>query len=435
MSMNQMTPPSRTEIEEALELTTARRGRRWLKRTLWLALLLGLVVGAWYGYWNYSAAGARITYDTSPATTADLTVTVSATGTIQPITQVDVGSEMSGVVRAVNVDDNSIVKAGDVLAVLDTERLEAQKLRSLAQIAAAEARLAQAKVTLAESRSLEERQTSLRKRGLSTEQSFDGAKFATLRGEAAIAAAEADLAGNRADLALIETDLKRSLITSPIDGIVLKRAAEPGQTVAASFQAPVLFTIAQDLTRVQLEAAVDEADMGAVKAAQKATFTVDAWRGRDFPAAIERLSYAPETVDGVVTYKAVLSAPNEDLALRPGMTATARIIVGQHEMALTVPNEALRYQPPRAAESAGFSVTQLFLPRFPRSERGRNAVAVDGSRDIYVLRNGAPVRLSIKTGASDGRRTLVREGELKDGDQVITAQRSQAGSQSSGVER
>lgn len=426
VTMNQMTPPSRAEIEEALDLTTARKGRRWLKRVFWLVLLAGLLAGGWYGYQSYSAAGAKITYDTLPATTADLTITVSATGTIQPITQVDVGSEMSGVVRDVNVDDNSIVKAGDVLAVLDTERLQAQKLRARAQIAAAEARLAQAKTSLAESKSLEERQTSLRKRGLSTEQSFDSAKFAALKGEAAIAAAEADLAGIKADLAIIETDLKRSLITSPIDGIVLKRAAEPGQTVAASFQAPVLFTIAQDLTRVQLEAAVDEADMGAVKAEQKATFTVDAYRGRDFPAAIERLSYAPETVDGVVTYKAILSAPNEDLALRPGMTATARIIVEQYEKALTVANEALRYQPPRVAESSGFSITSLFLPRFPRSERGKSAVSADGSRDIYVLRNGAPVKLTIKTGASDGRRTLVLDGELKDGDEVISAQRSQS---------
>jgi HlyD family secretion protein len=425
--MNQMTAPSRAEIEEALDLSTARKGRRWLKRLLWLALLAAMLAGATYAYNRYAASSAKITYDTLPATTADLTVTVSATGTIQPITQVDIGSEMSGVIRAVNVDDNDLVKAGDVLALLDTERLEAQKLRARAQIAAAEARLAQTRTSQEESKAQEERQTSLRKRGLSTEQSFDSAKYAALRGEAAIAAAEADLAGIKADLAIIETDLKRSIITSPIDGIVLKRTAEPGQTVAASFQAPVLFTIAQDLTRVQLEAAVDEADMGAVKAGQKATFTVDAYRGRDFPAAIERLSYAPETVDGVVTYKAILSAPNEDLALRPGMTATARIIVEQYEKALTVANEALRYQPPRVAESSGFSITQLFMPRFPRSERGKNAASADGSRDIYVLRNGAPVKLAIKTGASDGRRTLVREGELKDGDEVISAQRQSTG--------
>ena len=225
--MNQMTAPSRAEIEEALELSTARKGRRWLKRLLWLALLAAMLAGATYAYNRYAASSAKITYDTLPATTADLTVTVSATGTIQPITQVDIGSEMSGVIRAVNVDDNDLVKAGDVLALLDTERLEAQKLRARAQIAAAEARLAQTRTSQEESKAQEERQTSLRKRGLSTEQSFDSAKYAALRGEAAIAAAEADLAGIKADLAIIETDLKRSIITSPIDGVVLKRTAEP----------------------------------------------------------------------------------------------------------------------------------------------------------------------------------------------------------------
>ncbi len=427
MTMNQMIPPSRAEIEEALDLSTARQSRRWLKRGLWLAIVLGLFAAAYYGYQSYAAANSKITYETMPATTTDLTVTVSATGTIQPITQVDIGSEMSGVVRTVNVDDNSTVKAGDVLAVLDTERLEAQKQRALAQIAAAEARLAETRATLAERQTLADRLASLRKRGLSTQQDHDNARSAVTRGAAAIDASEADVASTRADLAILETELKRSLITSPIDGVVLKRTAEPGQTVAASFQAPVLFTVAQDLSRVQLEAAVDEADMGAVKAGQRASFTVDAYRGRDFPATIERLSYAPETVDGVVTYKAVLSAPNEDLALRPGMTATARIIVEEFQQALTVPNEALRYQPPRVEPSRGFSITQIFMPRFPRSERGKRESNPDGSRDIHVLRAGVPEKLAVKAGASDGRRTVILAGDLKDGDEVITAQRSQSG--------
>jgi HlyD family secretion protein len=345
--MNQMSPPSRAEIEEALDLTTARKGRKWLRRVLWLTVLVAVAAGGYYGYSRMTAANAAIVYDTVPAKILDLTVTVSATGTIQPITQVDVGSELSGVVRKVTVDDNSIVKAGDVLATLDTQRLEAQKAKAEAQIVAAEARLAEARATLAERQTLADRQSGLRKRGLSTQQDFDNAVSAVTRGKAAIGASEADVASAEADLAIIEADLRRATIISPIDGVVLKRDVEPGQTVAASLQAPVLFTIAQDLTRVQLEAAVDEADMGAVITGQKATFTVDAYRGRSFPAAIERLSYAPETVDGVVTYKAVLSAPNEDLALRPGMTATARIIVEEYAKALTVTNEALRYQPPR----------------------------------------------------------------------------------------
>ncbi len=422
--MNQMIPPSRAELEEALELSASKRGRRWLKRVAWLLALTMLAAGTLYGYQRYSAAQSAVTYETVPATTANLTVLVSATGTIQPITQVDIGSEMSGVVREVRVDENSTVKAGDVLAVLDTARLEGQKARALAQIEAAVARLTDAHATLAERRALAERQQALRKKGLSTAQDDEAARSAVLRGEASVRAAEADITSARADLAIIETELQRSIITSPISGIVLKRAVEPGQTVAASLQAPILFTIAQDLARVQLEAAVDEADMGAVRTGQNATFTVDAYRVRDFPAAIERLSYAPETVDGVVTYKAVLSAPNADLALRPGMTATAKIIVEEYKGVLTLANEALRYQPPREAAASGFSITRLFLPRFPRSERGRRSEAGDGKRAIYVLRDGVPVMLSVATGATDGKRTIVTSGGLKPGDAVISAQKS-----------
>ncbi len=182
---------------------------------------------------------------------------------------------------------------------------------------------------------------------------------------------------------------------------------------------------------MQLEAAVDEADMGAVKTGQKAGFSVDAYRGRNFPAQIERLSYAPETVDGVVTYKAVLSAPNEDLALRPGMTATAKIITEDYSNVLTVPNEALRYEPPKAEVSRGFSITSLFMPRFPRADRGKRDAAPDGMRDVYVLRNGVAEKVTIKTGSSDGRRTVVLSGDLKEGDKLVTGQRT-AGSSGSG---
>jgi HlyD family secretion protein len=421
-----MTQPSRADVQEALELTTARKGRKWLNRLVWIAALAVLVAGGIYGYERYSAAQEAIVYDTKPAETGNLTVTVSATGTIQPITQVDVSSELSGVIRSVKVDDNSIVKAGDTLATLDTERLEAQKARAEAQIAGAEARLAEAKATLDQRKTSSARQQDLRKRGLSTAQDSQSATADLARAEAAVAAAAADAASSKADLAILEADLRRAVIVSPIDGVVLKRSAEPGQTVAASLQAPVLFTLAQDLTRVQLEAAVDEADMGAVKSGQKAGFSVDAYRGRNFPAQIERLSYAPETVDGVVTYKAILSAPNEDLALRPGMTATAKIITEDYANVLTVPNEALRYAPPRAEESRGFSITQIFMPRFPRAERGKREASPDGMRDLYVLRNGAAEKLSVKTGASDGRRTVILSGEIKDGDQLITAQRTAA---------
>jgi HlyD family secretion protein len=168
---------------------------------------------------------------------------------------------------------------------------------------------------------------------------------------------------------------------------------------------------------------VDEADIGQVKVGQSATFSVDAYRGRNFPARIERLSFAPETVDGVVTYKAILSAANDELSLRPGMTATARITVEEYKQALTVPNEALRYAPPVKQEAESFSITRMFMPRFPRGQRGKNEVAADGKRTIYVLKDGAPSAVKIKAGATDGKATVVIEGDLKVDDPVVISQK------------
>ncbi len=421
--MNQQTHPSTAEIETALGLSSGQRRGRLTKRLLWAAVVLALAVG---GYWLYAlnqTAAATISYETSPATVADVTVTVSATGTIQPITQVDIGSEASGVVREVLVDENSLVKSGDVLATLDTTRLLAQRARIAAQLQSAEARLSEANATLSERRLTENRQKSLRAKGLSTGQDMDAAEAASLRADASLVAAKADIAAAKADLAIIEADISKTSVLSPINGVVLKRSIEPGQTVAASLQAPVLFQIAQDLKRIQLEAAVDEADMGSVKVGQSATFSVDAYRNRSFPARIERLSFAPETVDGVVTYKAILSAANDDLALRPGMTATARIVVEEYQQALTIANEALRFAPPRQQEAESFSITRMFMPRFPRAQRGKREADADGTRSIYVLNNNVPVETKVKTGATDGKVTVVVEGELKADAPVIIAQK------------
>ncbi len=245
--MNQQTHPSIAEIETALGLSSDKRRGRLLKRGMIALLLLGLVL---LGYWFYASqktTSSAITYETSPATIADLVVTVSATGTIQPITQVDIGSEASGVVREVLVDENSSVKTGDILAILDTTRLDAQRARIEAQLLSAEARLVEANATLAERRLTENRQKSLRAKGLSTGQDMDAAEAATLRADASLAAAKADISAAKADLEIIKADISKTRVLSPIDGVVLKRSVEPGQTVAASLQAPVLFQIAQDL--------------------------------------------------------------------------------------------------------------------------------------------------------------------------------------------
>ncbi len=421
--MNQQNHPSVQEIENALGLSAGKRRGRLQTRAVVAVIMAALAVGGYWLYARQQTNAATVTYETVPAVKADVIVTVSAAGTIQPITQVEIGSEASGVVRQVLVEENGLVKTGDVLAILDTTRLVAQRARTAAQLQAAEAKLVDATATMTEKQLTENRQKSLRAKGLSTGQEMDTAAASSLRADAGLTAAQADVTAARADLAIIDADISKTRVLSPIDGVILKRSVEPGQTVAASLQAPVLFKIAQDLKRIQLEAAVDEADIGQVKVGQSAAFTVDAYRGRNFPARIERLSFAPETVDGVVTYKAILSAANDDLSLRPGMTATARITVEDYKQALAVPNEALRYAPPVKQEAESFSITRMFMPRFPRGQSGKSKAAVDGKRSIYILKEGAPLEVKIKAGATDGKVTVVAEGDLKVDDPVITAQK------------
>lgn len=423
--MNIQTLPTQTEIETVLGLNARSRRRTWVKRMIWLAVVAVAVAGGVWWYLQSQGQTAAVTYQTVQVARETLVVKVQATGNVEPTTQVDVSSERSGVIRSVNVKNNSIVKQGDVLAELDVDRLNAELTRVKASLAAAEARLADAQATLKERQVALQRAERLAKQGISSGQDLDTARAALARAEAGVMAAEADIGVVKAELVMQETDITKMRILSPVNGIVLKRAAEPGQTVASSLQAPVLFTLAEDLARMQLEADVDEADIGAVKTGQKASFTVDAYPGQSFPAVIDSIEYSPNVTDNVVTYTAILTVDNSELLLRPGMTATAQIVTQETPDALAVPNAALRYQPPRTRESQGFSITSIFMPRMPRFERSSNAAA-DGERTIYVLENGAPKPVTIKTGVSDGKLTEVVSGDLKAGDEVITSSKQAA---------
>jgi HlyD family secretion protein len=421
--MDQQLLPKTKDMELAIGLSNSARRNRWLRRLVWTAIIVGLAAAGYYIYQARQQQAQAVTYDTVPVERRNLTVSVTATGTIQPLMEVEVGSELSGVAREVLVEENDIVKQGDVLARLDTTRLTAQKAKAEAQVEGARARILTAQASLNQANLANTRQSRLRARSLSTEQEAEQTEAEMQRAQASLSATRADLLAAQADLELVAADLAKSTIVSPINGIVLKRTLEPGQTVAASLQAPILFTLAQDISRIQLEAAVDEADVGTVKVGQPASFSVDAYRGQNFPARIERMSFSPETVDGIVTYKTILSADNASLALRPGMTAVAKITVAQHDDVLAVPNEALRYTPPRVQQSLGFSITQIFMPRFPRNERSRGSAPEDGSRNLYILENNAPKLVPVKVGATDGKFTIVSNGDLKTGDQLITASR------------
>ncbi len=406
----------------AIEAIGRQTRRRWPLSLAVLAVLAGAAGSFWY--WQGNGGGAdTVTYTTAPAAKADIVVTVTATGTIQPLNQVDISSELSGTVKAVNADFNEEVKAGQVLATLDTDELEAGVAAARAALAARQAGQAEAEATLAEKKDAFERSRKLSGRGISSQESLQTAKASLLRAEAAVETAKANVQSAEADLKLKETNLEKACICAPIDGVVLDRTVEPGQIVAASLQAPKLFTLAESLDSMELTVAVDEADIGKVEIGNAADFAVEAWQDRSFKAAITELRYAPETVNGVVTYKAVLAVENKDRALRPGMTATADITVAEIKGALTVPNAALRYAPPRDAATGGggSGLLGMILPRrTPRGTVTSNAANEDGTRSIWVLKDGAAAEIKVKTGATDGEATEIAGGDLKEGDAVIT---------------
>lgn len=424
--MDQLVNLPKTESDSAIEaaLGLDRNGVRNKRRRGWLYALLALIAiaGGLAGYQWYAGSPAKIDYITTPATIADLTVAVSATGTLQPLTQVDISSELSGIIRSVSAEENQQVKKGDVLATLDTVKLEVQIERAEASAKAAAANVEDATVTLAENEKALVRAAELTKRGMATDQSLEAATATRDRSKAALDSAQANLAIAQADLKAQQTDLAKSTIYAPIDGIVLTRSVDPGQTVASSLQAPVLFIIAADLRNMELVAAVDEADIGAVRPGQHARFTVDAFPERPFDAEIRDISYASVTTDGVVTYNARLEVNNDELLLRPGMTATVSVVTKQAKGVLTVPSTAFRYRPAQQAARA-WSLSDLFTGRMGRpggNRRQQVAAPTDGSRTLYVLENGRPHPVYVKIGSTDGELTEITSG-LDEGAQVITA--------------
>lgn len=402
----------------------------WRRRTLWaaLALLAVAAAGSWFWLGQRQAAAAP-QYQTQAATRGALTVTVTASGTLQPTTQVAIGSELSGTVTRVSVDVNDRVKKGQVLVELDDARLRDQVTGSRAALAAAEAALAQARATATEARDTLARLRDVHQRSggqVPSGAEMAAAEAAFARGEANVASAQANVAQARATLSSNETNLGKSAIRSPIDGVVLSRAVEPGNAVAASLQAVTLFTLAEDLTKMKLQVNVDEADVGQVRNGQPATFTVSAYPTRRYPARIVRVGYGSTTKDNVVTYLTDLSVNNDDLTLRPGMTATALITTVEHADALLVPNAALRYTPATPetkAPKANSSIVSSMMPRPPRSGGTRSA-GTDTSqvRQVWVLDGGQPRAVPVTPGVSDGRMTEVTSEQLQPGMAVIVGQ-------------
>ena len=415
-----MADRSSEEIERMLAGAKHRK-RGWLWAVVVVAVLGA--AGAWFWLARSQQSGG-VTYVTEAVTRGDLTVTVTATGTVEPTTEVEVSSELSGTLASIEVDYNDAVEVGQVLARLDHTKFNAQVANAEAALAAAKAELLQAEATQREATELYDAQAELERRGVVNHSDFVGYVATRDRAVAAVQAAQASLTLAEANLAMEKDDLEKTVIRSPIKGVVLDRDVSAGQIVAASLSAPTLFTLAEDLSKMQLLVDIDEADIGQVEVGNRASFTVDAYPGEIFPATITQVRYAPETTDDVVTYKGVLAVDNGEMMLRPGMTATATITVDEETGALLVPNAALRYAPPQVVEDTGNGAGGLIGLIMP-SRPGSDSATATG-KSVWVLRDGTPVEVAVTPGASNGKLTIITEGDLAEGDQVITDQRDGA---------
>src|SRR5688572_17570242 len=422
---------SAPSVNEFLGVAERPRWRRWAK--FWIPGLIALLVGL---YFVTRGDGDKPEYITEAVTERSLDIEVTATGNLRPTNQVDVGSEVSGRVDRVLVDVNDRVVRGQVLAQINTDVIEDQIKQGRANLDAARAQVAQARATLAlDSAQLTRLQEvhRLSDGKVPSQTELESAEANVARNRAAVNSANANVVASQAQLSSAITNRDRAVIRSPVSGVVLARQVEPGQTVAASFNTPTLFVIAQDLSQMQLRVSVDEADVGQVKQGQRATFTVDAYPGRQFPATVERVALASNTTamstqqqqqgqqaNTVINYEARLAVANQNGLLRPGMTATANIATSSTGRRMLVPNGALRFEPEKEDEAGG---VQLGNEEFGLEREEERATIGAGSRQtVYVLKDdGTLDDIEIVTGQSDGRHTVVTSRELKPGMQVVTS--------------
>ncbi|WP_326525558.1 efflux RND transporter periplasmic adaptor subunit [Sphingomonas sp.] len=427
------------DTDEFLGVKPARPWRRYAKwaAAIVVVVLLGLLLSRCF------AGDAAPEYSTEAVQRGNLTVSVSATGKLAPTSQVTVGSQLSGLVTRVVVDVNDRVVAGQPLALIDPEQIDDQIRASQAQLAANQAQVAQARATVAEAQAQLNRLEEVSRLSggrVPSKTELETGRANVQRAQAALRVAQANVAAGQAQLAQSQTQRNRAIIRSPVSGVVLARQVDPGQTVAASFNTPTLFVIAEDLSQMKLQVAIDEADVGEVKVGQKASFTVDAFPGQTFPAEIIRVDLGSNltvstasasstttsaTQNQVVSYAADLSVANPSQTLRPGMTATADIVTTAKQNVLLVPNAALRFRPTTAAGDAGIAGSLVMRgPRRGGSGAERQVRTGRGAQQsVYVKGDdGQPRQVSVVTGDTNGQMTEVIGGDLKQGMTVITGQ-------------
>lgn len=407
----------------------------WYRRpAVWAGVTLILLLGVGIWYWQARrAASALPSYTTQVVARGNLTLTVTANGTIQPTRSINIGSELSGTVLKVNVDVNDVIKKGQVLVELDPSKLRDQVLRSKAALAAANAKVAQTGATIKEATATLNRLKEVARLSggkVPSKTELDTGRATLDRALGDDASARAGVNDARAALSTDQINLSKASISAPDDGVVLTRNVDPGNAVAASLQAVTLFTVAEDLAKLRLWVYVDEADVGAVKTGQEATFTVSAYPTRNFPARITRVGFGSTITDNVVTYLTYLDVDNADLSLRPGMTATATITAAQRNDVLLVPNTALRFTPTTTEDqSAKKAVAVSLLPSMPRSNTRKSAAtsaSTAAAKQVWVVSQdgkGIAMAVAVTPGISDGHMTEITGGDLKVGMLVITDQK------------
>lgn len=399
-----------------------------MKKLALIVVVLLLVAGAGFGYWRLKDSTADSPYLAVPASKANVRQVVSSTGTLQAVITVQVGSQVSGTIEKLAADFNTKVKAAQVIAQLNQDKFKASVDQARANILAAQANHAKAKVAVADALRTLERNRELRKKELMAQSDLDAAQTAYDAALAQLNVNQAQTAQAQAALSQAMVDLNNTVIRSPVDGIVISRNVDIGQTVAASLQAPTLFTIANDLAKMEVHTSVDEADVGNVYDGQPVTFTVDAFPARRFRGRVLQVRNAPNIVQNVVTYDAVVRIDNKELLLKPGMTANVQFLVSEKEDVLTIPNMALRFKLPEDKDEAQAALRQQRSRAAPPAGARRTSRPGGGpgggarrvrEAKIYLLKDGRPEPVELQLGITDGSKTEVLSGPIHEKDPVI----------------
>ncbi len=357
-------------------------------------IVIALAVAA---FLLFRSKGNEMKFRSEKVKRGDIETTVTATGTVNAVTTVLVGTQVSGAIKNIYADFNSLVKKGQLIALIDPAIFEAQVNQAKANLLSAKANLEKAEATLIDAKRTFDRNEQLFSKNLIARSDVDTAETNYETSRAQVTASKAQVAQMEASLRIAETNLRYTRIISPVNGIVVSRNVDIGQTVAASFQTPTLFNIAQDLTKMQIDSSVAEADIGKIKVGQPVEFTVDAYPDSPFHGSVSEIRNAPITVQNVVTYDVVIKVDNPELKLKPGMTANVSIIVSIKKDILKIPNAALRFKP---------------------DEKGKPAVQQKGS-GVWILEQGNPKRIPISIGISDGNYTELVSGGIKEGQELI----------------